>query len=116
MANRYYRSLSVVTVSDDLIIPVAPSTGELRELPKTVDLTAEIDTVRPLRVTVLLVQIRSGTRSAAEARALLDELDMPVFEAEVRLLERYRLAFGSVPEEVGDYETVLTELTQVVTA
>lgn len=103
-------------LSDDLIIPVAPSTGELRELPKTVDLAAEIDAIHPLRVTVLLIQIRSGTRSAAEARSLLDELEMPVLDAEVRLLERYRLAFGSVPEELGDYETVLTELAQVVTA
>jgi chromosome partitioning protein len=103
-------------LSDDLIIPVAPSTGELRELPKTVDLAAEIDTIHPLRITVLLVQIRSGTRSATEARSLLDELEMPVLDAEVRLLERYRLAFGSVPEELGDYEPVLAELTQMVTA
>src|SRR3954452_3901744 len=97
-------------LSDDLIIPVAPSTGELRELPRTVDLAAEIDAIHPLRVTVLLVQIRSGTRSATEARSLLEDLGMPVLDAEVRLLERYRLAFGSVPEELGDYEPVLTEL------
>src|SRR5215210_5258361 len=103
-------------LSDDLIVPVAPSTGELRELPKTFDLASEIDALHPLQVAVLLVQVRSGTRSAGEARALLAELDMPTLSAEVRLLERYRLAFGSVPLDLGDYEAVLTELAQDVTA
>jgi chromosome partitioning protein len=103
-------------LSDDLIVPVAPSTGELRELPKTFDLASEIDALHPLQVAVLLVQVRSGTRSAGEARSLLAELDMPTLSAEVRLLERYRLAFGSVPDDLGDYEAVLTELAQDVTA
>lgn len=103
-------------LSDDLIIPVAPSTGELRELPKTFDLASEIDALHPLQVAVLLVQVRTATRSAGEARALLAELDMPTLSAEVRLLERYRLAFGSVPHDLGDYEAVLTELAQGVTA
>lgn len=103
-------------LSDDLIIPVAPSTGELRELPKTFDIAAEIDAVHPLRVAVLLVQVRSGTRSGIEARELLAELDMPALDAEVRFLERYRLAFGSVPADLGDYEQVLAELAQEVTA
>lgn len=105
-----------MSLSDDLVVPVAPSTGELRELPKTFDLAAEVDAVHPLRAAVLLVQVRSGTRSGAEARGLLGELDMPVFDAEVRLLESYRLAFGSVPRDLGDYEAVLLELCQDVTA
>ncbi|QJY51203.1 AAA family ATPase [Pseudonocardia broussonetiae] len=103
-------------LSDDLIIPVRPSTAELHEVPKTVELAAEVDELHPLRATVLLVQVRSGTRTAAEARGLLDELGVPVFETEIRLLERYGLSFGSVPPELGDYERVLTELTQEVTA
>src|SRR4051794_37594106 len=89
-------------LSDDLLIPVAPSTGELRELPKSFDLAAEIDLVRPLRAAVLLVQVRSGTRSGAEARAVLTEMGIPVLTSEVRFLERYRLAFGSVPADLGD--------------
>jgi hypothetical protein len=32
-------------LSDDLVVPVAPSTGELRELPKTFELAAEADAV-----------------------------------------------------------------------
>lgn len=105
-----------MTLVDDLIVPVAPSTAELRELPKTFALAAEVDTTHPLRAAVLLVQVRAGTRSLGEARALLGELDLPVFDAEVRLREQYRLAFGTVPGDLGDYEQVLTELSEDVTA
>jgi chromosome partitioning protein len=105
-----------MTLSDDLVVPVTPSTGELRELPKTFDQAAEVDIVHPLRAAVLLVQVRSGTRSQAEARALLTELDLPMFDAQVRLLESYRLVFGTAPDELGDYEAVLTELSQEVSA
>jgi chromosome partitioning protein len=103
-------------LSDDLIIPVAPSTGELRELPKTFELAADIDAVHELRAAVLLVQVRSNTRSGSEARALLEDLGMPALTAEVRFLERYRLAFGAVPADLGDYEAVLAELRQEVAA
>jgi chromosome partitioning protein len=105
-----------MTLVDDLIVPVAPSTAELRELPRTFDLAAEVDTSHPLRAAVVLVQVRSGTRSLVEARALLGELDMPALAAEVRLREQYRLAFGTTPEDLGDYEQVLAELCDGVTA
>jgi hypothetical protein len=72
--------------------------------------------VHELRVAVLLVQVRSGTRSGHEARAVLDETGMPALAAEVRFLERYRLAFGAVPADLGDYEAVLAELRQEVAA
>lgn len=97
-------------LADELVIPVAPSTGELRELPKTFELAADVDAIHPLSASALLVQVRVGTRSAVEAREILAELDMPVLATQVRFLERYRLAFGGVPEELGDYEAVLDEL------
>jgi len=104
-----------MTLADDLVVPVAPSTGELRELPKTFELAAEVDVTYPVRAAVLLVQVRSGTRSQIEAREVLTEMDLPVLEARVRLLETYRLAFGTAPEDLGDYEQVLTELVESVT-
>jgi chromosome partitioning protein len=105
-----------MSLSDDLLVPVAPSTGELREVPKTFELAAEVDAVHPLRACVLLVQVRTGTRSAWESRNLLEDFDLPVLDTQVRSLERYKLAFGSVPSELGDYEGVLAELGQEVTA
>ncbi len=88
----------------------------MRELPKSFELAADIDAVHPLRAAVLLVQVRSGTRSGHEARAILNEMGVSTLTAEVRFLERYRLAFGAVPADLGDYETVLTELRQEVAA
>lgn len=41
---------------------------------------------------------------------------MPVFDAEVRSLERYKLAFGTVPGDLGEYEAVLAELVAEVAA
>lgn len=107
-----------MSLCDELVVPVTPSTGELRQLPKTFELAAEVDATHPLRSGVLLVKVRP-TRSVREARVMLDdggELDLPAFAAEVRLLEEYALAFGSVPDDLGDYEAVLSELTSEVTA
>jgi hypothetical protein len=62
-------------------------------------------------VSVLLVQVRPGMTSEADARELLTSLDMPAFESYVRLLKRYEQSFGTVPlDDLGDYEAVLTEL------
>lgn len=100
-----------MSLADELITPTAPSNSEIRELPKTYELAAEIDAEgHELHAGVLLVQVRSGTRSGPQARALLAELELPTYDTQIRLLERYRLAFGDVPDELGDYEQVLTEL------
>lgn len=93
-----------------LVIPVAPRPMDLRELRATIDIAAEIDAQHPVNLAVLLVQVRSGTRSGIEARTLLQDLDVPVMDAQTRLRESLALAFGTVPP-LGDYQAVLTELT-----
>jgi chromosome partitioning protein len=98
-------------VADVLVVPTAPRPLELAELPATFDLAAEVDATHPLLAAVLLVQVRTGTRSALEARQLLtDDLGLPVFDAQTRLRESYALAYGTVPADLGDYEDVLTEI------
>lgn len=99
-----------MSLSDELLVPVRPSTAEIRELPKTFELAAEVDSVHPLLASVLFVQVRAGTKGPAEARVILEELELPVLDAEVRMLERFAFAFGTVPAELGDYEQVLAEL------
>lgn len=96
--------------TDRLVIPVAPRPMDLRELRSTIDIAAEVDAQHAVTLAVLLVQIRSGTRSATEARQLLQDLDVPVLDAQTRLSESLALAFGTVPPALGDYEAVLTEL------
>lgn len=99
-----------LTVTDELVIPISPSLLELRRLPSTIELASRVDVVSPLTYRVLLCKVRTGTRSAADARALLTDLDVPCMDAEVHLREAYISAFGSVPANLGDYEAVLTEL------
>jgi chromosome partitioning protein len=102
-----------MTLSDGVIVPTRPTTDELRELPKTFDIAAEVDAIHPLWVSVLLVQVRPGMTSETDARDLLSKLDMPAFDSYVRLLKRYEQSFGTVPlDDLGDYEAVLAELVQ----
>lgn len=100
-----------LSLSDDLVVPVRASGGELRELERVFDIAAEVDAVHPVRAVVLLTQVRRGTTNELEARELLGEQDLPVMMARVRLLKRFEEAFGTAPDDLGDYEDVVTELT-----
>lgn len=96
--------------TDRLIVPVAPSPIELRRLPATFDLAAEIDAIDPVFTSILLCKVRAGTRSADAARAWLDERDLPVMDAQTHLWEQYTLAWGSAPADLAEYDAILAEL------
>lgn len=98
-----------LAVADYLVVPVAPRPMDLRELPATFALAAEVEATHPLTVTTLLVQVRAGTRSGVVAREHLEELGVPVMATQVRLSERLALAFGT-GSPVPDYTPVLDEL------
>jgi chromosome partitioning protein len=97
-------------VTDELLVPVAPSLIELRRLPATFALAAKVDVISAVSARVMLTKIRSGTRSAIDARNLLEEMGLPVMAAQVSLWEAYAQAFGSVPTDLGEYDQVLAEL------
>lgn len=99
-----------LTVTDDLVVTVAPSPVELEQLPDTFTLAAEVDAISPTFAQVLFVKVRRGTRSSIEARSYLTEHSLPVMGAEVHLLEAYSLAYGTVPADLGEYEMVVKEL------
>lgn len=97
-------------VTDDLIVPVAPSPVELEQLPDTFTLAAEVDAVSPTFAQVMFAKVRRGTRSSVEARRYLTDHDLPVMAAEIHLLESYPLAYGTVPDDLAEYEAVVKEL------
>jgi len=97
-------------VTDELLVPVAPSLIELRRLPATFQLAAKVDAISPITARVLLCKVRTNTRSAVEARELLESLDLPVMAAYIGLREQYSAAFGTAPADLGEYEGVLAEL------
>lgn len=97
-------------VTDDLLVAVAPSPLELQQLAPTFDLAAEVDAAFPIYDHVLLCKVRSGTRSAVEARGYLTECNLSVLDAEIHLWEAYSLAYGTLPGDLREYTHVLTEL------
>jgi chromosome partitioning protein len=97
-------------VTDDLIVPVAPSPVELEQLPDTFTLAAEVDAISPTFAQVMFAKVRRGTRSSVEARNYLTERELPVMTAEIHLLEAYPLAYGTVPADLSEYEVVVKEL------
>jgi chromosome partitioning protein len=97
-------------VTDDLIVPVAPSPVELEQLPDTFALAAEVDAISPTFAQVMFAKVRRGTRSSVEARRYLTDRELPVMAAEVHMLEGYPLAYGTVPTDLAEYEAVVKEL------
>jgi chromosome partitioning protein len=99
-----------LAVTDDLVVPVAPSPVELEQLPDTFALAAEVDAISATFAQVLFVKVRRGTRSSVEARRYLTDRELPVMTAEIHLLEAYPLAYGTVPDDLGEYDAVIKEL------
>lgn len=97
-------------VTDDLIIPVAPSPLELEQLPETFALATEVDVISPVFAQVMFAKVLRGTRSSVEARAWLTERQLPVMDAETHTYEAYKLAYGTVPADLLEYEDVIEEL------
>jgi len=95
---------------EHLVVPIAAGPLDLDELPATLDLAAEVDVTNPLLASVLLVKVRPRTRSLADAREWLVAKQMPVLRAQVGLRESYSLAYGSAPEDLGEYVEVLAEM------
>ena len=98
-------------VTDELVVPVAPSIGELRKLGQTFKLAAEVDAISPVIARVLLSKTRTNTNSLLEARDYIDNLELPRMDAEVGLREAYALALGTAPvNDLGEFENVMKEL------
>lgn len=97
--------------ADQLVVPVSPRPLDLAEIPKTFELATEVSTTSRLLCSVLLVQVRAGTRSAADTRALLGgELGLPVLTTQTPLRESFALAYGTAPTNLAEYTDVLSEL------
>lgn len=99
-----------LSVTDLFLVPVAPRPMELRELGITFALAEEVSVTHPVKVAVLLVQVRRGTRSSVDARTVLEEMQLPVLKNETHLAESYALSFGAVPTETVEYKEILKEL------
>jgi chromosome partitioning protein len=101
---------AALMVCEELIVTVAPTPAELRRLPATFAVAARIDAISPVTARVLLVRVRKGTKAADAARGLLEGEGLPVMAAQISLWQHYVDAYGSVPEDLGEYVDVMEEL------
>lgn len=99
--------------SDTVLVPVAPSLMEARELSKVLDMIDELATIHPLRTYVMLTRVRAGTNSAREAREGLAHL--PLLAAQVGYREQYSRVWGTVIRDFGEFRYVLEEIRAAVT-
>lgn len=102
---------SAVLAADAVVVPMPPSFLDLDRLRPTLELLAEVEGIHQVAVSIVLVRVRQGTRSARATREVLGELGVPALAAEIPLREAYVAAFGLVPNGYGDYGAVLDELT-----
>lgn len=101
---------SAILAVSTVIVPVSPTGLDLNRLRPTFEVLAEMETVNPVDVGVLLTKVRRGTRSAREAREVLAELGYPVLDTEIPLAEAYAGSFGTAPDDLGKYADLLAEL------
>jgi chromosome partitioning protein len=101
---------SALLAAEVVVLPIQPSMLDLDRLRPTLELLAEVESINPALVYVLLTRVRRGTRSARAARKILDELGMSVLETEVTLLESYAGSFGLLPDDLKEYGEALDEL------
>ncbi|MDP9092689.1 MAG: chromosome partitioning protein ParA [Actinomycetota bacterium] len=99
-------------VTDQLIIPLGPTPMELADLATTIDVAVSVEALHPVDVRVLLTRARVGTIAERETLGWLDEHELPRFRAVIHLREAYAQAFGTAPDDLGEYAEVLAELTQ----
>lgn len=101
---------AALLATDELLMPSAPTPPEVRRLPATIEVAARVDQVRPIMARVLFTRCRDRSVAYRESVDLLTGYGVPIMDARIRQLDRFALALGTAPEELGDYEEVLTEM------
>jgi chromosome partitioning protein len=113
---------SALMAADVAVVPLSPSPLDVDRIGDTVDLIAGVEQATGLTWRLLLVKVRTGTRSAKAVREVLGgDLGMPVMATEIPLREGYASSFGAVPEPAADYysgvvDELLGEVPSGVTA
>ena len=99
--------------SDVAVVAISPSDMDINRFRPTLELVAEVEAVAELDYRVLLTMVRRISREGRDARAAMEELELPVMRTEIPFLGFYRSAFGETIEDSSDYEKVVEELLEV---
>jgi len=102
---------SALLAADTALLPVPPTAIDLDRVIPTLELVAEVEPLNDLRFRVLLSRVRRISREARDARAVMEEMGLPVMATEIPQLSFYSDAFGEpLANALGEYEHVATEL------
>lgn len=108
---------SALLAADTALLPVPPTAIDLDRVMATLELVAEVEPLNDLSFRVLLTRVRRISREARDARAVMEEMGLPVMATEVPQLSFYSDAFGEPLEDnLGEYEQVATELLEKAAA
>jgi chromosome partitioning protein len=102
---------SALLAADTALLPVPPTPIDLDRVIPTLELVAEVEPINDLTFRVLLTRVRRISREGRDARAVMEEMGLPVMTTEVPQLSFYSEAFGEpVDGHLGEYADVATEL------
>lgn len=99
-----------LTVTDLLVTPVAATPTEISRLRTTLSTAAQIATQQELDHAVVFTRTQPRTVSYRDARESLAEHGIAVLGTGVPFKLQYSQSFGTVPNDLGTYPDILTEL------
>lgn len=102
---------SALLAADMALLPIPPTAIDLDRVLPTLELVAEVEPLNDLTFRVLLTRVRRISREGRDARAVMEEMGLPVMRTEVPQLSFYSDAFGEPLEDgLGEYKRVVAEL------
>jgi cellulose biosynthesis protein BcsQ len=96
--------------TDMYVVPLRPSRMEVASLRPTLKIGLAVFEERPFELRALLTQVQANTAVRASAIGALAGLKVPRWETEIHLWVQYNEAFGTVPDDLGEYPALLTEM------
>lgn len=104
---------AAIMATGHLLVTTSPSSGELAEILDTFTLATQVDLLRPVLVSVLLLDVDLRSKADRQyARENLESSDLPVLRAQIPSRNSLKHAFGTPPAINGPYTDVLAELRQ----
>lgn len=101
---------AALMASEVAIVPISAAAMDINRFQPTLEAIAEVEPLNSLEYRVLLTQVQRISREGQDARLVMEEVNLPVLEAEVPYLRAYKRAFGAPIDDLADYEAVANEL------
>lgn len=93
------------------LVATSPSVMDISRFRPTLDLLADVEDLNEeLAYYVLITRARRISREGRDARAVMEEMGLPILKTEIPHLSFYSEAFGGRLEDLAEYEDLAAEL------